>query len=67
MRAARGERGMGAHAGDFLEVLTTLTPFLLSVAAVLVGFASVLRQGMWVVRFFKKICCTTTRMEFTLH
>jgi hypothetical protein len=47
--------------------MTDLTPFLSSVAAVLLGLASVLRQGLRIVRFFKKIYCTTTRMEFLEH
>jgi hypothetical protein len=38
--------------------MTTLPHLLFSVAAVLLGFASVLPQGLRVVRLFNKICCT---------
>jgi hypothetical protein len=45
-----------------LILMTTLTQFLFAIAAVLVGFASMLRQGLRVVHLFRKMCCTTTRM-----
>jgi phage shock protein PspC (stress-responsive transcriptional regulator) len=43
-----------AEGALYLRTMTTLTHLLFAIAGVLAGLASVLRQGLGIVRLFKK-------------